>query len=236
MCASAGPRRLAEMAVLALAAALMAYVTFWTAQDMWFSWEIEEVAQGTVPIPLWIPKIEVPAGAGLLLVAILDELVIVLGGAKPSYVVAAEERAAAGDLLLLGVAGQVAQHAPACARVARIARGDDGCGGCRRPPIPAPPERREQCCRQELAQHSKRQRRAGQRGPAPDGGQQCQAGQPGRRRDEPGHEQREPQPDPRVPLSDRTGGGGQRPRQSHVPYDAEPSPGRPYEELPSCWP
>ena len=75
----------------------MAYVTFWTTQDMWFSWEIKEVAQGTVPIPLWIPKIAVPAGAGLLLVAILDELVIVLGGAKPSYVVAAEERAAAGD-------------------------------------------------------------------------------------------------------------------------------------------
>ncbi|RYJ03651.1 MAG: TRAP transporter small permease [Acetobacteraceae bacterium] len=92
-----GPRRLAEMAVLALAAALMAYVTFWTAQDMWFSWEIEEVAQGTVPIPLWIPKIAVPAGAGLLLIAIIDELIIVLGGAKPSYVVAAEERAAAGD-------------------------------------------------------------------------------------------------------------------------------------------
>ena len=92
-----GPRRVAELAVLALAAALMAYVTFWTAQDMWFSWEIEEVAQGTVPIPLWIPKLAMPLGAGLLLIAILDEFVIVLGGAKPSYVVAAEERAAAGD-------------------------------------------------------------------------------------------------------------------------------------------
>jgi TRAP-type C4-dicarboxylate transport system permease small subunit len=92
-----GPRRLAEMAVLALAAALMAYVTFWTAQDMWFSWEIEEVAQGTVPIPLWIPKLAMPLGAGLLLIAIIDEFIIVLGGAKPSYVVAAEERAAAGD-------------------------------------------------------------------------------------------------------------------------------------------
>ena len=92
-----GPRRLAELAVLALAAALMAYVTFWTAQDMWFSWEIEEVAQGTVPIPLWIPKMAMPLGSALLLIAILDEFIIVLGGAKPSYVVAAEERAAAGD-------------------------------------------------------------------------------------------------------------------------------------------
>lgn len=94
---SPAPRRWAELLVLVLAAALVAYITFWTAQDMWFSWEIEEVAQGTVPIPLWIPKLAVPFGTGLLLVAILDELVIVLGGAKPSYVVAAEERAAAGD-------------------------------------------------------------------------------------------------------------------------------------------
>ena len=90
-------RRWAELLVLALAAALVAYITAWTAQDMWFSWEIEEVAQGTVPIPLWIPKLAVPLGTGLLLVAILDELVIVLRGARPSYVVAAEERSAAGD-------------------------------------------------------------------------------------------------------------------------------------------
>ncbi|WP_043340900.1 TRAP transporter small permease [Belnapia moabensis] len=90
-------RRWAELLVLALAAALVAYITAWTAQDMWFSWEIEEVAQGTVPIPLWIPKLAVPLGTGLLLIAILDELVIVLRGARPSYVVAAEERSATGD-------------------------------------------------------------------------------------------------------------------------------------------
>lgn len=92
-----GLRRAAEFLALSLAAALMAYVTFWTAQDMLFSLEIEEVAQGTVPIPLWIPKLAVPAGAGLLLIAVVDELIIVLRGAKPTYVVAAEQRAAAGD-------------------------------------------------------------------------------------------------------------------------------------------
>jgi TRAP-type C4-dicarboxylate transport system permease small subunit len=93
-----GPRRAMEALVLALAAAVVAYVTWWTLQDMLFSLEIEEVAQGTVPIPLWIPKTAIPAGAGLLLVAILDELVAVaLRGARPSYVVAAEERMRAGD-------------------------------------------------------------------------------------------------------------------------------------------
>lgn len=91
------PRRLAELVALGLAALLMAYVTWWVFQDMLFSLEIEEVAQGTVPIPLWIPKLAMPLGAGLLLVAMLDEFVAVLRGGKPSYVAAAEARAAAGD-------------------------------------------------------------------------------------------------------------------------------------------
>jgi len=90
-------RRIAEALVLILAGCVMAYVTRWTFADMLFSWEIEEVAQGTVAIPLWVPKLAMPLGAGLLLVAILDEFVTVLRGAKPGYVVAAEERAAAGD-------------------------------------------------------------------------------------------------------------------------------------------
>jgi TRAP-type C4-dicarboxylate transport system permease small subunit len=90
-------RRWAEAVVLLLAAALLAYITRWTFSDMMFSWEIEEVAQGTVAIPLWIPKLAMPLGSGLLLVAIIDELAAVLRGAKPGYVVAAEERAAAGD-------------------------------------------------------------------------------------------------------------------------------------------
>lgn len=92
-----GARRAMEAIVLALGAGVVAYVCWYTLQDALFSLEIEEVAQGTVPFPLWIPKLAMPAGAGLLLVAMLDELVTVLGGAKPAYVVAAEERAAAGD-------------------------------------------------------------------------------------------------------------------------------------------
>ncbi len=94
---SPGARRVQEMLVLALAAGILGYVVWWTFQDMLFSLEIEEVAQGTVPFPLWIPKIAVPAGSGLLLIAILDEFCTVWGGRKPGYVTAAEERAAAGD-------------------------------------------------------------------------------------------------------------------------------------------
>jgi TRAP-type C4-dicarboxylate transport system permease small subunit len=94
---SPAARRVAELLALTLAAGVMGYVTRWTFADMLFSWEIEEVAQGTVAIPLWIPKLAMPLGAGLLLLAILDEFVTVLRGSKPGYVAAAEERAAAGD-------------------------------------------------------------------------------------------------------------------------------------------
>lgn len=92
-----GARRIMELLVLALAAALIAYIVFWTAQDVMFSWEIEEVAQGTVAFQLWVPKLAMPLGSGILLIAILDEFVAVLRGEVPSYVRAAEERAAAGD-------------------------------------------------------------------------------------------------------------------------------------------
>ena len=90
-------RRAMELFALGFAAIVVAHILWWTAQDMLFSWDMEEVAQGTVPFPLWVPKLAMPLGSGLLLVAILDEFVTVLRRAKPSYVVAAEERAARGD-------------------------------------------------------------------------------------------------------------------------------------------
>jgi len=46
---------------------------------------------------MWIPQLSFALGSILLLVAVLDELVIVLRGNRPSYVVAVEERHAKGD-------------------------------------------------------------------------------------------------------------------------------------------
>ena len=90
-------RRWVELAVLTLAAVLVAYIVRWTWSDAMFSLEIEEVAQGSVPFLLWIPKLAIPGGAGILLIAIADEFVIVWRGSRPSYVLAAEDRAARGD-------------------------------------------------------------------------------------------------------------------------------------------
>ncbi|MCX7373438.1 MAG: TRAP transporter small permease [Alphaproteobacteria bacterium] len=90
-------RRVAEGSVLVMAGVLVGYIVWWTGNDVLFSYQIEDRAQGSVAFLLWIPKLAMPVGAGVLLIAILDEFVTVLMGRKPAYVVAAEDRAARGD-------------------------------------------------------------------------------------------------------------------------------------------
>jgi TRAP-type C4-dicarboxylate transport system permease small subunit len=92
-----GARRAMETIVLILAAISCAYGLYWFIDDVLFSYEIEDVAQGALAVPLWIPKLAMPLGAAILLTAVLDELVTVLRGGRPQYVIAAEERAARGD-------------------------------------------------------------------------------------------------------------------------------------------
>jgi TRAP-type C4-dicarboxylate transport system permease small subunit len=50
-----------------------------------------------IAVPMWIPQIAFAVGAVLLAVAVVEQLVVVLGGGKPAYVVAVEERHARGD-------------------------------------------------------------------------------------------------------------------------------------------
>jgi TRAP-type C4-dicarboxylate transport system permease small subunit len=61
------------------------------------SWKFNEVAQGLVRIPIWIPQMSFVLGVLIFFVAVVDELVIVVHGAKPTYQLAEEARRAAGD-------------------------------------------------------------------------------------------------------------------------------------------
>jgi TRAP-type C4-dicarboxylate transport system permease small subunit len=90
-------RYLVEIMVLLMAAVAVGAIVWFTFNDVLFAIEIEEVAQGTVAFPLWIPKLAMPIGGGVLLIAILDELARVLTGEVPAYVAAAADRAARGD-------------------------------------------------------------------------------------------------------------------------------------------
>ena len=90
-------RRRVEIACLAIGAVAVGYLAFWANRFTYDSWAFGEVAQGLLPLPIWIPQASFALGSILLWIAVLDELVIVLRGAKPSYVAAVEERHARGD-------------------------------------------------------------------------------------------------------------------------------------------
>ena len=90
-------QRALEIAALAIASVAVAYLTYWANRFTYESWEFNDIAQGLLPIPMWIPQSSFALGSILLFVAVLDEFVIVLRGGRPSYVVAVEQRHAQGD-------------------------------------------------------------------------------------------------------------------------------------------
>jgi TRAP-type C4-dicarboxylate transport system permease small subunit len=90
-------RRALEIACLSIAAVAVAYLAWWANKFTYESYTFHEVAQGLLPIPIWIPQASFAIGSILLLIAVVDELVIVLRGGQPSYVVAVQERHAKGD-------------------------------------------------------------------------------------------------------------------------------------------
>lgn len=94
-----GPRarRVLEVASLAVAAIAVGYLAWWAVRFTYESWQFKDIAGGMVPIPIWIPQLSFVLGAVLFVLAVLDELVLVLRGAKPTYVRMVEERHARGD-------------------------------------------------------------------------------------------------------------------------------------------
>ncbi len=90
-------RRILDMVCLSIAAVAVAYLTYSATAFTYESYEFAEMATGLVVIPIWIPQATFVIGCWLLLLAVLDELWIVLRGGKPTYQLAVEERHAKGD-------------------------------------------------------------------------------------------------------------------------------------------
>lgn len=91
------PRWWAEVFALGLTTAFAAYMAWAVTKFVWESWQFNEVAQGLIRIPIWIPQISFVLGVLIFLVAVVDELATVLRGEKPAYQLAEEERRAAKD-------------------------------------------------------------------------------------------------------------------------------------------
>jgi len=90
-------RRAVALAALGITVAFVAYMAYAVARFVFESWKFSEVAQGLIQIPIWIPQTSFVLGALVLLVAVLDEFVVLARGGKPAYEAAEEERRARKD-------------------------------------------------------------------------------------------------------------------------------------------
>ena len=87
----------AEVAALTITALFVGYMAWAVSKFVYESWKFNEVAQGLIKLPIWIPQMSFVLGVLIFLVAVLDELTAVLRGQKPAYQIAEEARRAAGD-------------------------------------------------------------------------------------------------------------------------------------------
>ena len=92
------PRRRAfEILSLVVAGLFVAYLAWAAIQFVYESWDFNDMANGMIAIPLWIPQSSFVLGAVLFLLAVIDELATILRGGRPAYEIAIEERHSRGD-------------------------------------------------------------------------------------------------------------------------------------------
>jgi TRAP-type C4-dicarboxylate transport system permease small subunit len=90
-------RRIAEIVALASTGVFTGYMAWAVTRFVYDSWRFNEISQGLIKLPIWIPQLSFVLGVLIFLVAVLDELLVVIMGQKPAYQVAEDERRAKGD-------------------------------------------------------------------------------------------------------------------------------------------
>lgn len=74
-----------EVLALSIAFSYLAYFTWHVFRYVQFSWQMNDMSNGVLAVPLWIPQMAFLAGLALLTVAVLDELLHVLRGNRPTF-------------------------------------------------------------------------------------------------------------------------------------------------------
>lgn len=74
-----------EVVALAIATAFTLYFTWYAVRMTYDSWRFDDMAQGVLAVPLWIPQLGYASGLLVLSIALVDEMVHVLRGNKPTY-------------------------------------------------------------------------------------------------------------------------------------------------------
>ncbi len=65
---------------------IVAYGAYYSIAFTYESWTFHEVSQGYIPVPLWIPQLSMALGLSIFLIALVDDLLLILAGKMPSFV------------------------------------------------------------------------------------------------------------------------------------------------------
>ena len=78
-------RHVLEIVCLLFGVGFIGYFSWYAVTMTIDSWRFDDMSQGVVAIPLWLPQIGYSGGLVILLIALVDELVHVVRGGKPRY-------------------------------------------------------------------------------------------------------------------------------------------------------
>jgi TRAP-type C4-dicarboxylate transport system permease small subunit len=78
-------RHALEIIALLIATGFIGYFTANAIKLAYDSFRFNDLAQGVLAVPLWIPQMGYVGGLVILTIALLDELIIVLSGRRPTY-------------------------------------------------------------------------------------------------------------------------------------------------------
>jgi TRAP-type C4-dicarboxylate transport system permease small subunit len=78
-------RHIVEIACLLIGSAFVGFFAWHAVRMTYDSWRFNDMAQGVLAVPLWIPQLGYSTGLVVLFIAFLDELLHVLAGHSPRY-------------------------------------------------------------------------------------------------------------------------------------------------------
>lgn len=78
-------RNTVELMVLVSVLILVSYIAWSVSFMVYETWQFEELTQGYIAIPLWIPQVPLSVGLLLFMLALCDELVSLLVTGETSY-------------------------------------------------------------------------------------------------------------------------------------------------------
>ena len=78
-------RHVVEIIALALGTGIVGFFAYYAVQLTYYSWRFNDIAQGVLPVPLWIPQLGYAGGLITLLIAFIDEFIHVVRGNTPRY-------------------------------------------------------------------------------------------------------------------------------------------------------